>query len=203
MALRLRKLIGWLRRNRGTTIFALTLLVWLFAAANIWKHWLVSAKWLQDQKEALAALSSMLTMLILLVGAIFSYYRFFKGRTLSLRLELSITVSIHETPLDKKLHAITITAKNVGTSTVWNPKPEVQAKTHGRSDIERMWNIMEWQPLDKYKHTLALIESGETATFFALQEIPNEACAVTYFASVTADEGDAWFASTTVSNKEK
>ncbi|WP_408596600.1 hypothetical protein [Pseudomonas sp. PLMAX] len=190
---------NWLGRNRGAFVFALTLLMVLLGLANAWKHDLVSVQWLREQKDTLAALNSAVTIALLIAGAMFSYYRFFRGRTLSLRLELSIDVSVHETPLDKRLHAITVTAKNVGTSTVWNPHPALQIRIHGPS--EAVWNINEWQSVDGQTSTLSVIESGEATTFFALKSISKEAWAVTYTASVKADEGDTWFVSKTISNR--
>jgi hypothetical protein len=104
----------WLRRHKGAVVFGLTLLVITLLFADAWKYGIVSADWLGKRKDALSSLSSIITMLILLAGSTFSYYRFFRGKTLSLRLELSVDVSIHETPHATLLHAITVTAENVG-----------------------------------------------------------------------------------------
>ncbi len=194
------KKLTWLNRNRGGVIFALTVFVMILGMANALKHGLVSAQWLRDQKDTFSVLNSCVTMIILVIGAGFSYYRFFRGRTLSLRLEVSISVSVHDTPLDDNLHALTITAKNVGTSAVWDPRPVVKLKIHGPPDAESIWIIDEWESEEGKGETLAIIESGEAATFFALQSISKRAWAVTYFASVAADQGDVWHISKTFSN---
>jgi hypothetical protein len=173
--------------------------------ANAWKYRIVSVDWLKEQKDALSALSSIITMLILLAGSVFSYYRFFRGRTLSLRLEIGIDVSVHKTTKPFFIHAITVIAKNVGSSTIWNPTPHVTVHIHGPDTIAQEREITGWweEPIIEDRKLLApVIDSGETVTFFAHQEIPADAWAVTYTASLRTDNGDSWFAAKTISNKE-
>lgn len=195
--------VTWLRRHAGPVTFVLSLIVIVLALSNAWKHELVSARWLAGQKDALAALNSIVTMLILLAGSIFSYYRFFKGRTLSLRVELALGISVHQTPRQYRIHAISLSAKNVGSSTVWNPTPEITVHVHGPEGVAATRHITEWsEEGGNDGHMVAVIDAGETVFFFAHQHIPDDAWAVTYAASVRADQGDVWHISSTVSNKE-
>ena len=196
---------NWLRRHKGAIVFALSVTTIALLAANAWKYEVLSSTWLKDQKDALAALNSIVTLLVFLAASLFSYYRFFRGRTLSLRSELSIDVSVHATPDDCNLHAYTLTAKNVGTSTIWNPEPEVQVAIHGPSDVKETRIINNWVEESTGGNsdaTVAVIESEETVSFNGQQLIPKSAWAVTYTASLKADSGDMWFSSKTVGNKE-
>lgn len=196
-------MITWLRRHAGPITFVLSLIVLVLALSNAWKHGLVSAVWLANQKDALSALNSIVTMLILVAGAIFSYYRFFKGRTLSLRVELSLEASVHETPQHYRIHAISLSAKNVGSSTVWNPLPTITVQIHGPEGVEETRHITDWSAeTGSNPDMVAVIDAGETVFFFAHQHIPDKAWAVSYFASMRADQGDVWHISRTVSNKE-
>lgn len=196
-------MITWLRRHAGPVTFVLSLLIIVLALSNAWKHDLVSAGWLAEHKDALEALNSILTMLVLAAGAVFSYYRFFKGRTLSLRVELALEVSVHATPRHYRIHAISLSAKNVGSSTVWNPTPDIAVHLHGPEDVAEIRRISEWsQENGADPGMVAVIDAGETVFFFAHQHIPDAAWAVTYAASVRADQGDVWHVSRTVSNKE-
>jgi len=171
--------------------------------ANAWKYEVVSAEWLTEQKDALSALSSIVTMLILLAGSVFSYYRFFRGRTLSLRAELVLNASIHATPEKYLIHAITLTAKNVGSTTIWNPKPVISVRIHGPKEIQERREINDWWEEETGgQQTAAVIDPGETVSFFAQQHVPEQAWAVTYTAALRADIGDIWYVSRTVSNKE-
>lgn len=196
----------WLRRHKGAIIFALSIIAITLAFANAWKHQILSVKWLKDQKDALAAFKDIVTLLILLAASVFSYYRFFRGRTLSLRADLDIDISVHDTPNEYNLHAYTIHAKNVGTSTIWNPKPYLRVIVHGPDDADSERKIEHWyeEETELPKGSKApVIEADEKATFFGHQEIPKSAWAVTYLATIKADSGDSWFVSRTISNKEK
>jgi len=169
----------------------------------VWKADVISADWLTKQKDALSALNSIVTMLILVAGSIFSYYRFFRGRTLSLRSELSLEVSVHETSEQHLIHAIALTAKNVGGSTIWNPKPRIIMHIHGPKDVEQHRVITNWWEGsgNEDQKTAIVIDPAETVGFFAQQNIPDKAWAVTYMVSLQADRGDVWSICKTVSNK--
>ena len=196
---------NWLRRHKGALIFALSVTVFALIAANAWKHEVLTSTWLKEQKDALAALNSIVTLLVFLAASIFSYYRFFRGRTLSLRSELTMDVSVHTTPNEHNLHAFALTAKNVGTSTIWNPKPEVQIAIHGPPDVKEHRTIDIWYEEkigEEGNATVAVIEADETVSFTGQQLISKSAWAVTYSASLKADSGDVWYSSKTVSNKE-
>jgi hypothetical protein len=192
----------WLRRHKGAVVFGLTLALISLGLADAWKYGIVSADWLAKRKDALSALSSLVTLLVLVAGSTFSYYRFFRGRTLSLRLELAIAVSIHKAPNATMLHAITLTAKNVGGSTIWNPSPELVIITHMEEEsLERITDWWDEPTGDEQRLTAPVIDPDEAVTFFAQREIPQQAWAVTYTACVRADTGDAWFTAKTVSNE--
>lgn len=195
----------WLRRHKGAIIFALTLLIVTLLLANAWKHDLVSTEWLAAQKDSLAALSSIVTLFVLVGGAFFSYYRFFRGRTLSLRAELGIAVSVHQTPEDFILHAAILTAKNVGTSTIWHPTPNMRVEIHGPPEVQETRHIRDWweeRSRSSKRETAPVIEPDETVSFFSRQQIPKTAWAVTYIANLRADTGDTWYVATTVSNRD-
>ena len=193
---------AWIGRNRGTILFALSLLATGLLIANVWKSRIVSLAWLAAQKDAIGALSGIVATVVLVIGSIFSYFRFFHGRTLSLRTELAIAVSVHNTDEDYLIHAITLSAKNVGGVTIWNPLPHISLRVHGPGSTEEILRISDWtrEPTGSVA-SLSVIDPGETATFFALRRIPNRAWAVTYAATLRADRGDAWHVSKTVSNK--
>jgi hypothetical protein len=197
-----RNMLIWLRRHNGAILFGLTLVVAILLLANAWKHNFISATWLKEQKDALSAVNSIATTILFIAGAIFSYYRFFRGRLLSLRAELSLSVSVHSGPGDNVLHAVTLTVKNVGSSTIWNPTPYITVISH-EPDATRTEDIAQWETprasVDIFD-TFSLVESDETVSFFAIRQIQKRALAVTYMASVSADTGDTWFVSCTVTN---
>lgn len=195
-------MLTWLHRHNGAIVFAATLLVAVLVLANAVKHNFISAEWLKEQKDALSAINSIATTILVIAGAIFSYYRFFKGRLLSLKAEPSLSISVHPTSRDTLLHAITLRVKNAGSSTIWNPTAMVTVVIHGPEPTPNE-EIRHWdtpQAVVDVSDTFGLIESDESVSFFALRYIPKTAWAVTYTASISADTGDVWFASQTVTN---
>lgn len=193
---------NWIRRHRGALVFALSIVAISLLLANAWRHQLLSVEWLKNQKDALAALNSIVTLLVFIAASIFSYYRFFKGRTLSLRADPQIDISVHPTTAEANLHAYNLTIKNVGTSTIWNPKPHLKLIIHGPPEIEDEREISGWyeEERENDQSTVPVIEAEERVSFFGHQEIVKEAWAVTYIASIHADSGDSWYVSKTVSN---
>lgn len=195
-------MIVWLRRHSGAIIFALTFLIIILALGNAWEHSLVSLEWLSNRKDALAALNSIVTMTILITGAVFSYYRFFKGRTLSLRMDLALSVTVHSTREQYLMHAITLTAKNVGTSTIWYPAPRITVRIHGPKSKEELRQVDDWWDINEDPQLTPVIDAGESVLFFTHQIIPDDAWAVSYSASLRADQGDVWRVFKTISNTD-
>jgi hypothetical protein len=195
-------MLTWVRRNRGTILFVLTLVVTGLLVGNAWKARLVSLAWLATQKDTIGALNSIVGMFVLVIGSIFSYFRFFRGRTLSLRSELAITVSVHVTTEKYLIHAITLSAKNVGNATIWNPLPHISARVHAPPHAQTTIEIGDWEHEQvQSAEMVPVVDPGETVTFFAVRHIASEAWAVTYSASLRADQGDTWHVCKTVSNK--
>jgi hypothetical protein len=195
-------MIVWLLRRSGAITFALTIILIILILANTWKHSLVSVEWLSKEKDALAALNSIATMIIVITGAVFSYYRFFKGRTLSLRMDLALGVTVHSTQEQYLIHAITLTAKNVGNSTIWYPTPKMTVRIHGPKRKEEIRKADDWWDINEDLHLAPVIDAGETVFFFTHQLIPDDAWAVSYSASLRADHGDVWRVFKTISNTD-
>jgi len=53
------EIYDWLRRHKGTLIFALSIIAIALLVANAWKDHVLSVEWLKNQKDALAALNSL------------------------------------------------------------------------------------------------------------------------------------------------
>jgi len=111
----------WFIRHRESIIPALLTIVAALLLANLVRHGVLSASRLAKNKDALSALQSCVQVVVLVLGAIFSYYRFFRGRTFVARGDLIVTV-ITVNAERASLHGVTLEFKNLGTTTVWRPK---------------------------------------------------------------------------------
>ncbi|WP_458233003.1 hypothetical protein [Roseateles sp. P5_E8] len=188
---------NWFTRHQGGLVFALSLLALVLILLNSFKHGVVSLAWFAAHKDAIAALNSLVTMSVLVVASVFSYFRFFRGRTLALRAEVSFDVSVHSAEAGKNLHGIAMRVKNVGSVTIWNPIATISLQAYGPEGVRS--DLQDVELLGAHAQ-LTVIEPGEVATFFAVRLVESGAWATAYFGSLEADHGDRWNCSQMVSN---
>ena len=183
----------WLLKNRETVLpilgaIALALLLAILVRLDI----LTTSK-LATNKDALSALSSSVTMIFLLIGGVFSYYRFFRGRTFFARADIDIKVTIADTNTDKTIHFVVVEIKNIGTLPIWNPTPIVDVITihNGPNSTER-WDRWEEGTINDKKELFTVVDTGEDASFFNHHNVSKDVWAVGYIAYVTAESGETW-----------
>ncbi|MCW3845653.1 hypothetical protein OF829_00255 [Sphingomonas sp. LB-2] len=195
----------WLRNLRGrhysffATIFLL-LAATLLIGGSVRRGYL-TLELFRANKDAIAAIGSVATMIFLLLGGVFSYYRFFRGRTFSVRAEMSISVDIIASPNGDLLHAISVIVKNIGSNPIWNPRATLtlESRSGDRVTTTRVSDWVEESVADDTDR-VAVIDAGETTTFFATRLIAKEVWAVTYVVQLASDSGDIWMTSRTLAN---
>jgi hypothetical protein len=198
---------AWITRNRETLIPVLLVAICVFAIANVIKHKILTPSALATNKDALAALNSCVNVIFVTLGAVFSYYRFFRGRTFFSRAELALEVAVIAATPEKNLHALSLAVKNIGSLAIWEPVPEIHIYRHGPDDPKReVWDA--WQEARSTHadpNALSVIESGETSSFINGHLVDKAVWAITYVAFVRSRNRDIWKCSKTVSNllKEK
>jgi len=187
----------WLRAVLGAVAL-------LLLAANAVKYGFLSWQWLDDHGDALDAAYSAVSIVAILVGGLLAYYRFFRGRTLATRAELSIDVDVLEAPHRRFMHAITVRVKNVGTVTIWEPRPIIDGVEHRADGMERRFQIARWyEPSETSGDPpqVGLLDSGESGDFFAQRTFDADVWAVTYAPTVRCASGDSWTKLKTVANR--
>jgi hypothetical protein len=192
----------WLERYRGEILGILSFLVTALALANVLKERSITLAWLKDNKDAITASTGISTTLLVFLGGVFSYYRFFRGRTFAARAELQLSVSVHETTEDFHIHSIVAEIKNLGSMPIWDPRPTIWFTVHGPEGSNRRV-IDDWfnpPSISGQSSELTVIESTETASFFAQQQIPKNVWVVTYIMAIRSRSGDVWHVGTSVSN---
>ena len=191
----------WLIRNRETVIpafvaIALALLLTILVRLDI----LTTSK-LAANKDALSALSSSVSMVVLLIGSVFSYYRFFRGRTFFARADININVTVIDTNADKTIHFVVVEIKNIGTLPIWNPIPIVDVTTLGATAHKsERWDRWTDGTINEERKLFTVVDSGECASFINKHEVPKDAWAVGYIAYVTAESGITWKKAIAVQN---
>lgn len=169
---------------------------------GLFRHGFLSPDSLKANKDAIAASGSIVTMVALLVGGIASYYRFFRGRTFSVRAFLTIEIDVIGAPDGDFLHALTFRVKNVGSAPIWNPQPDIRIEKRTGRSVTRS-QVVDWvgELSSDGIERAGVIDAGETGNYFVTAMIPADVWAVTYLVLVSADTGDVWSASRTIANR--
>lgn len=194
---------AWIQRHFGALatvafVSALTLLV-----LDLWKYGFLRPKFAADYKDAVDVWSKAASSAILLTGAVLSYFRFFYGRTLSRRADVALAVTSILDPRGDRLHSAIVTVKNVGTVTIWHPKPSIEVRLHcdarpeGSPSLQVTVERVQRNPSD-WKTSTSLIEPGESVSYCFLASTPSASWAATFLATVSCDSGDVWSAYATV-----
>ena len=193
----------WLTRNREIAVSSLATIVAILILADLIKYRWLTASSLAINKDALAALSSSVSVIAICVGAVFSYYRFFRGRTFYSRAELKIEVTVIPRDAAVNMHAVIVEVKNIGTLPIWSPSLVLTVVQHGpngeKAEVLDSWSIAR-SPRGE-AGTVAVIDSGETAPFWTDLEFSSDIWAVFYTAFVHSGEGEIWKKVMAVRNK--
>ena len=191
-------------RMWATPVLAAVLALLLLAYGR--KVGILSTPWLTSHKDALAAVSTALSAAGILLGGLLAYYRFFRGRTLSTRAELAIDVDVIPAPGAQLLHSVTVSVKNVGTVTIWEPRPVIEVMSRHADGTVSSFTIAKWFEMpdgDQGSSRLSALDSGETADFFTQQLFEANVWAVTYAATITCSTGDSWTKLRAVENRAR
>ena len=192
----------WLLRNRETLFPALSAVALALLIALLVREDILTASKLAENKDALGALSSSVSMILLTIGGIFSYYRFFRGRTFFARADINIKVTVIDADSDELIHFVVIEIKNIGTLPIWNPVPVVDVTAiDGNEESSERWDNWVEGSLNRGTELHTVVDSGEDASFFNTHRVPKSVCAVSYIAYVTAESGETWKKAVMVQNK--
>jgi hypothetical protein len=167
------------------------------------KYGYINFKILKDNKDSIDAIGTIITSTILVIGAIASYYRFFRGRTFSVKADLSIDVTIHESGNESYIHSIKIELANLGAFPIWNVEVAIEAYNHIDNGKLSLINVELWKPEHKSineNETVDVIYSGEKSQYIAFNKVSKNIKVVTYFARVKSKKNAIWSKVITVSN---
>ena len=191
----------FVRRNRNVILLWGVLIVIGLLIANAWHHELITPEILKKNKDAIQAASSVLTATVVVVGAFLTYYRFFKGRTFSLRGQIEIKVNVHDLLDAENLHVVKVLFKNVGTTAIFNPKLKLIVHILGDNEERRV--IDQW--FDPGKELVDVprmyfVDPEESASFLTHVTVSKMSPSVIYTAIISSEEKVIWQDAQSVSN---
>ena len=184
----------WLTQHREVVIPGLVVVVAALVLADLVKYKLLTASALAANKDALAALNSAVTVIAVMFGPIFSYYRFFRGRTFYSRAELKISVTVIAAKPGFNMQAVVLEVKNIGTVSIWAPVPVIRVDEYGPDGVTTL-SLDSWAEATSPKDeigTLPAIDPGETAPFWVDIDVPENVWTVFYTAFVHSEQGEIW-----------
>src|SRR5574341_2667855 len=165
----------FIRKYLSEIILVLTIVIFLFALANLVKYGFLSLEDLKNNKDSIDAIGSIITSIILIAGAIASYYRFFRGRTFSTRADLAIEVSVHKADDKFFIHSITMELSNLGAFPIRNIGANIEAYNHNKDGELSLTKLGLWKPQHttvNEKELIQVIFSGEKSQFIAFNKVP-------------------------------
>lgn len=119
-------------------------------------------------KDAISALSSLVSIAGFTVAGILAYFRFFRGRTFVARASVGLEVTVTKGPRDELWHSILLSVENVGAVTLWTPVLSLIATARYVSGDATVTSIDKWwKPAEgrlKESETLVAIDSGVKAS---------------------------------------
>jgi hypothetical protein len=178
----------WRQPHRKAVLILGAVLIVIGALAWVNVHHTETALWLGKNKDLLAALQCIVQMILLTIAATLAYYRFFRGRTLVSRADVTVGVTVISLSEAMNLHVIRVCLKNIGPSTIWSPRVSLRS-TAVRSDGTTKRD--EWREVelsDRTRQACGMVDSGETITFATSVSVPKEVPAFLYEAfAIDAD----------------
>ena len=123
------------------TISAIILILIAFGVINNFSSILCTLK---NNKDSIGAIQSISSIGVIMIGAVVSYYRFFRGRTFSTRLELEMEVTVIPADENTNIHSITLKARNIGTLSIWGLEPIITVDIHGPEEYPKVGDVTHW-----------------------------------------------------------
>ena len=187
------------RESRGLIPW-LGLVAFVLAVALLFEVGLLSPARLSRNKDFIDAGATIVTTALLIIGAVFSYLKFFKGRTLSPKLAISAR-SGALAEADGLRHWIEVSVENKGSVGIWNYNVTIDATLHAaKSRTVTVTEFVEY-PKETEGREKA-IDIGETVYEHAFLSVPAYVHAVTFQIVVKDQSNTIWWRSLTVKNAE-
>jgi hypothetical protein len=192
----------YLRKHLVTIVAVALIIIVLLVIANLIKFGYFTTDIIIKNKDLINVTCNIFTTFIILIGAIISYFRFFRGRIFSNNANIELNISVHNINNDSLLHVINVNLKNEGTFPIWEPIPMLIAYPHRLSALGTAIEINFWEPeILKSKDYVRVINSLESEQFCAFYRVKKNIKALTYFVLIKSRDNVKWTKSITVSNQ--
>ncbi|MEM1221584.1 MAG: hypothetical protein AAGH40_02385 [Verrucomicrobiota bacterium] len=155
---------------------------------------------LGQNKDVITAVTSLLTFLLVSIGGAFTYFKFFKGRLLSRRLNIDLTAKVFNLKDFNNL-CIDIILDNVGLVSLWDLEISVDSESFDLRN--RNLSISKFVLTENIPNIFRVIDPGEKGYEQVLIPIPKDSAYMITKISIQDRDEFKWNRSITVKNIEQ
>jgi len=175
-----------------------------FGIGLLVKKGIISYELLANSKDFVAVVKDVTTILVILLGSVLSYFRFFMGRVFSAKGDVECEVIKIETPHQTIMHCLKFALINKGTLTITEPIGQVVIKEHLQNGEVKVSKVSGLREIAYKEYGLIdIVDVGEKAFFQTLNEFDNSTWAIEYLIEVKGSTGAVWKNCIIVDNKVK
>ncbi len=196
------RIIKSIRRFLPTTIKILAPTLFFATILIFYLYWKANFEFLGANKDALSALSSIVTILGILAALGLSYVRFFAGRLFSRRTQVSIEISTGNISANVNIHLVRIKVHNPGLLSLYVDEVRINGTNYDAKGAATTHSTTDFPGIrDHLTDERELrVDPGLTSIFHIIFEIPKQVKVSFYEAVVTDSTGGAWVDTALVQN---
>jgi hypothetical protein len=185
-------------------IGALVALLTIFVIGILFKNNVLTFKLITDNQAFISTIKDIVFLITVIGGAVFSYYKFFKGRTFSLKADIKFDIHIFKTPEENLLHVIKVEVENIGTLSIWDPQLILKIRCYKKNGEITKETIRNWGENSEFigkENRASVLDSGEKAYFIVNEIHSPDSWLVNYQAELKAHNNKTWQNSINIENK--
>jgi hypothetical protein len=153
-----------------------------------------------DYKNLTDIISNIVSILILVIGAILSYFKFFKGRVFKENLELIAFAKVFK--INKKSNSILFNIKiqNIGNISITNPKTYMTIEYLDDDNTLKLIDVdLEVESTTNYKNW-NVIEPKANFNVHLLHKLKKDISAIRFHFQLISDKNNTWSRIVTIPN---
>ena len=190
-------IFNWKFKNH--LILSLLSIIILLISILLIKNNTITVEKIASHKDFIDAVNKIIGSILLIIGAVFSYFKFFKGRTFSERLIIDVHVKVFDYNQNQKLHTVDIELHNIGAIPIKNFTCEISANMIDGTENETVEILTEIKPISD--NATSIIDTQEIDYKHYKLLVSNDIKAVLYKIKIISSKGDAWTKAFTIINK--
>jgi hypothetical protein len=176
--------------KRAYIVFILSVIITFLVIAIIIKQTHITTTYLNQHKDTFTPIKDLITVIAIGLAIIFAYYKFFIGKKYAVKGNVSISVTLIETPFNTIFHTVKIAFVNSGDIAIWLPSVTLEIKSLGTvrdTTDKEIVKIEKEISLNQIEKNQSVVNSGETIFFIYQREFSKEIWAVNYTAEVISN----------------